>query len=205
MVRRGSSAEDSLVELWQTYNQELISAVPPDARVITHYSAYFCDPQQELRRILAFLGIAVSDATIEHACATVSDALRHHQLGTEELMEVGLPDEVVNQYLAMCAEAGPVFKQTQARLPQRGNVRQRDYRDILRLIWFETQIEKKVVDSEEEIITLRQRLNEKQAELDKITNTLGWRLLSHYGRFKHKFLLPAYRLIRPGRPSNDSK
>jgi hypothetical protein len=49
------------------------------------------------------------------------------------------------------------------------------------------------VESEEEILALQAR---QQAELDKITNTLGWRLLRHYGRFKYRFLLPAYRLFR---------
>lgn len=201
LVRRESSTDDYLLELWRTYNRSVMAAVPPEDRMITHYSSYFGDPRQELRRVLGFLGIATSDEYIERACATVSSGLRHHKLTTEELTEAGIPDEVIEEYLAMCAEAGPLFTQTQARLPQGGNVQRRDYRDILRLRLLEAQIEKK----ELLLIALRERLNEKQSELDKITNTLGWRLLSHYGRFKHRFLLPAYRLIRPGRPSNDSK
>jgi hypothetical protein len=38
-------------------------------------------------------------------------------------------------------------------------------------------------------------LAEKQSELDRITGSLGWRLLSRYGLVKHKVLLPAYRSI----------
>lgn len=215
LVRRGSSADDSLLELWLTYNRKLMAAVPPEDRVITHYSAYFHDPLKELRRVLGFLGIPVSDEAVELACATVSDALRH-QVAIEELTETGLPHEVVEQYLAMCSEAGPIFKQTQVRLTQGRNVPRRDYRDILRLIRLEAEIEEsdlllrtreselallksrletEVVESQE-ILALKLRLTEKQAELDKITNTLGWRLLRHYGRFKYRFLLPAYRLFR---------
>jgi hypothetical protein len=216
LVRRGSTADDSLLELWLTYNQELMAAVPPEDRVITHYATYFRDPRRELRRVLGFLGIPVSDAAVEFACATVSDALRH-QVAIEELTETGISREVVEQYLAMCSEAGPLFNQTQARLTQDRNVPRRDYRDILRLIRLEAEIEERelllgtreselaslksrleteVVESQEIILALQLRLTEKQAELDKITNTLGWRLLRHYGRFKYRFLLPAYRLFR---------
>ena len=216
LVRRGSSADDSLLELWLMYNQELMAAVPPEDRVITHYTTYFHDPRQELRRVLGFLGIPVSDEAVERACATISDALRH-QVAIEELTETGIPHEVVEEYLAMCSEAGPLFKQTHVRSTQGRNVPRRNYRDILRLIRLEAEIEERdlllrtresdlaslkarleteVVESEEEILALQVRLSEKQAELDKITNTLGWRLLRHYGRFKYRFLLPAYRLFR---------
>ena len=34
-------------------------------------------------------------------------------------------------------------------------------------------------------------LAEKDAQLQRILNTLGWRMLSKYGRFKHGVLLPA--------------
>jgi O-antigen biosynthesis protein len=40
------------------------------------------------------------------------------------------------------------------------------------------------------------QLEEKEQQLQKITSTRGWRLLSHYGRIKHRFLLPAYRALR---------
>ena len=84
-----------------------------------------------------------------------------------------------------------------------GKFLRRDYRDILRLIQLEAEIEKKDLllrthesefkaRLESEVVGLKIRLIEKQAELDKITNTLGWRLLSHYGRFKYRFLLPAW-------------
>lgn len=209
LVGRGSPASDSLLELWLTYNQRLIMAVPPEDRVITHYSVYFRDPRQELQRVLRLLGIAAPDEAISRACATVSDALRHQV--TIELTEAGIPNELVKEYLAICSEAGPLFKQPQARSIKDGNSPRRDYRDILRLIRLEAEIEKKDLllrtgesefaslkaRLESEVVALKVNLTEKQAELDKITNTLGWRLLRHYGRFKYRFLLPAYRLLRP--------
>ena len=195
LARRGSSADDHLFELWLTYNQALMSTVPPEDRLITHYNAYFRDPRRELRRVLGFLGIPVSDDAVELACAQVSDALRH-QVATEELTETGIPHEVVEKYLAMCSEAGPLFKQTQVGLTQGRNVRRRDYRDVLRLIRLEAEIERLTHARKSELASLNAQLTEKQAELDKITNTLGWRLLRHYGRFKYRFMLPAYRFFR---------
>lgn len=39
------------------------------------------------------------------------------------------------------------------------------------------------------------QLAEKEAELEKITNSIGWRVLSRYGRVKYRFLLPIYRAL----------
>lgn len=44
------------------------------------------------------------------------------------------------------------------------------------------------------------QLEMRQSQLDKITGTLGWRLLSSYGRLKYRYLLPVYRLLRLRQP-----
>jgi GT2 family glycosyltransferase/glycosyltransferase involved in cell wall biosynthesis len=33
------------------------------------------------------------------------------------------------------------------------------------------------------------------ARLEQITNSMAWRILNHYGRFKYRYLLPAYRMV----------
>ncbi len=43
---------------------------------------------------------------------------------------------------------------------------------------------------------LSAQLSAKSNELDRITQTLGWRVLNRYGRFKYRHLLPLYRLLR---------
>ncbi|HEY7546428.1 MAG TPA: class I SAM-dependent methyltransferase, partial [Blastocatellia bacterium] len=48
---------------------------------------------------------------------------------------------------------------------------------------------------EREINRLRSHLAEKETELEKIKSTLGWRLLSRYGRIKHRYLLPVCRRL----------
>jgi len=210
LVKRGSSVDDSLLDLWLTYNQQLMTEVPPENRLITHYASYFVDPQQELRRVLGFLGIAASDRAVELACATVSRSLRHN-VALEDFTEIGIPDEVPDEYFAMCSEAGPLCERIKS-ATHKTSVPRRDYRDILRLMRLEAELEQselmlrtreselasvktkmKAVESDED--SLRERLAERQAELNKITSTLGWRLLSHYGRFKYRFLLPAYRFF----------
>jgi len=40
------------------------------------------------------------------------------------------------------------------------------------------------------------QLAAKQRELDKITNSLGWRLLNQYGKVKYGVLLPLLRSLR---------
>lgn len=56
--------------------------------------------------------------------------------------------------------------------------------------------------------TLSAILAAKETELNRITNTLGWRILSLYGRIKYPYLLPLYRLLhlapREPKPSDKS-
>jgi hypothetical protein len=47
----------------------------------------------------------------------------------------------------------------------------------------------------EAALDLTLRLAEKEAQLEKISKTLGWRVLSYYGPIKFRFVLPAYKAI----------
>ncbi|MEK6280899.1 MAG: glycosyltransferase [Acidobacteriota bacterium] len=58
-----------------------------------------------------------------------------------------------------------------------------------------------LAQSERENSSLSFRLSAKTEELDKIKSSPGWRLLNRYGRFKYRYLLPAYRLF--GLPLSD--
>jgi hypothetical protein len=57
--------------------------------------------------------------------------------------------------------------------------------------------------------TLSAQLAEKAAEIDRITNSFGWRLLSLYGKIKYPYLLPIYRLLglasRKPKPGNTDR
>ena len=48
----------------------------------------------------------------------------------------------------------------------------------------------------QEIEAVSSQLEMKQAQLDRITGSIAWRVFSRYGRIKYRYLLPLYRLLR---------
>jgi len=57
-------------------------------------------------------------------------------------------------------------------------------------------LQSQLAAKEQEAVALELKLSEKELELERITNTLGWRLLSRYGPIKYRFVLPAYRRLQ---------
>jgi hypothetical protein len=39
---------------------------------------------------------------------------------------------------------------------------------------------------------------ERDTQINRMTGSLGWRLLSYYGQIKYRYLLPVYRLFERG-------
>ncbi len=58
-------------------------------------------------------------------------------------------------------------------------------------------------ESQNRVVSLTARVTAQDAELRKIRSTLGWRLLSGYGKIKYRYLLPIYRLLNLNRRSKD--
>ena len=58
------------------------------------------------------------------------------------------------------------------------------------------RLEEQASESRKKALELAAELAIKSADLAKITNTLGWRLLSRYGKIKYRFLLPAYKQLQ---------
>jgi glycosyl transferase family 4 len=58
------------------------------------------------------------------------------------------------------------------------------------------RLEEQVFESKQKAGELAGELATKSAALARMTNTLGWRLLSRYGKIKYRFLLPAYKQLR---------
>jgi hypothetical protein len=107
---RGDSAGASQFRLWLHYYRQILSAAPPSSRIVTHYHSYFEDARAEVRRVAGWLSLDPSDETAERARAQVSGALRHHHVTTDELKAAGASDEVVELYLRLCDEAGPICR-----------------------------------------------------------------------------------------------
>ena len=58
------------------------------------------------------------------------------------------------------------------------------------------RVEEQVSESRRKAAELAEELAIKRGELAKITNTLGWRLLSRYGKIKYRLLMPAYKQFK---------
>jgi len=106
---RGDLIRIPLFQLWLTYYRELLSAIPPEQRVVTHYQSYFQDPAAELQRVANTIGLEVSPDVVNRACAYISGDLRHHRIKPSELAAMNVPNEVRALYLELCREAGPIY------------------------------------------------------------------------------------------------
>jgi hypothetical protein len=93
------------LELWLTYNRRVLAAVPAGGRVVTHYGSYFEDAAAELQRVLRDVGMKVPADLRARACGSIDSSLSHHRVAEEETAE-GLPDDVLECYRSLCAEAG---------------------------------------------------------------------------------------------------
>ena len=91
--------------LWQIYAERILEDSTPDQRLVTHYDAFFLDPEREIARILDFLGFD-SDQDLQPLRDTAIPALRHHRKSVRDLEEQGFPDTVIDLYLRLCREAG---------------------------------------------------------------------------------------------------
>jgi len=69
-----------------------------------------------------------------------------------------------------------------------------------RLIAANRLLKEQLNENEEARHMLALQLTVKAAQLERMTSTLGWRLLSLYGPFKYRYLLPVYRMfgLQPG-------
>jgi hypothetical protein len=105
LYRRNLFSVPRSLTLWKEYNEQLLAATHPQRRVITAYDAYFGDPEPELTRVTAFLGLPMREETLaECALATRLD-LRHNRAYVHQLLDSSVPREVFDLYMAMCDEA----------------------------------------------------------------------------------------------------
>lgn len=101
---RRHTPNSSGLDLWFSYNRSILATTLPEDRIITRYESYFCDPETELRRVLKFLEMEVSDEQIEGSLSVVSKELRHKNSTLTTQSEHARP-EIANLYNAMCEEA----------------------------------------------------------------------------------------------------
>jgi len=173
LFRRSDSMIPSESQLWLTYYRQLLSATLPTHRLVTHYQSYFQDARAELRRVLDWLDLEVSDEAVERACAQISVGLRHHHVMTAEVIGTDVPDEVLSLYWSLCAEAGPIYQQ--ARKNERaGELKHTAARaNEISLLMNELQ-------------QLRSSYAASEQTLNEILNSKAFRLVSLYWRLRRR-------------------
>lgn len=170
LVVRNRMSEAAAIQLWLIYNRHLLAVVPPEDRVVTHYDSYFHDPRAEIRRVLERTGLRASDEAVIRACDTISTGLRHHHIDTETLIASGVEDEVIEVYLKLCAEAGPVYQQVLQGEPAAETQYDSKHRNhhILRMFRLEARLaqqEQLLRERDAEVSSLKALLAERDADI----------------------------------------
>jgi GT2 family glycosyltransferase len=94
------------LKTWTTYNQAILDATTSANRLVTAYDRYFPEPKSELRRVLTFAGIAVTEPQLDECCGAARTGLRHHCFDSKDLLELNVSPEVVELYLQLRRETG---------------------------------------------------------------------------------------------------
>jgi len=105
LAARNGLSEAFSLDLWSFYHEQLLARLAPQDRVVTHYDAYFDDPERELARVLGLLGLHTRRDVVGRACRAIKTPLRHSRSSATELGRRTAKRGVLNRYAALCAEA----------------------------------------------------------------------------------------------------
>lgn len=97
---------DRSFALWEIYNREILASARPEKRLVTHYDSYFSAPSAELRRVLNFLDMDVSEERIRRSCSAILPELRHSRPGRRKAPRGRVPAGAARLYSRLCREAG---------------------------------------------------------------------------------------------------
>ena len=100
--RRNYSSYSLGLALWKTYNQHILATTQPEQRLVTHYDAYFHNPQTELQRVLDFLQISVSEEILQQATSEINADLHHNRFTTRHLLDCDVASDIFNLYIQLC-------------------------------------------------------------------------------------------------------
>ena len=92
--------------LYLKYYQRILADTAPEERLFTHFDRYFLDPQEELQRIVQWLGWPVTPGRIDQACAAIATPSRQHRLAGEADTGTTVPTEVAELYAELCTYGG---------------------------------------------------------------------------------------------------
>lgn len=195
------------LDLWLTYNQQLLAGSRGEDRLITHYDAYFHNPEAECRRLLDYLDIKVSDGVLREALASIQKPLRHHDTSLADVLDQA-PAEVLDCYMKLCTEAGPVFADWLRQRPihlcgglraitprQDEAIGYRDALGLLRLDEERQRLEHECRDLNDKLASAHEQLALARTELDGIGRSRTWRMLNGARRLVNGLFTP-FRMVR---------
>src|SRR5438876_4977560 len=104
MRQRNGTSYSFGLRLWEIYNRRLIETAGKQARIVTHYDAFFKNAESELRRITCFAGL--SETNVKNAAALIKRRRRHTHFTIDALIDDGVSAGIIELYRALSAEAG---------------------------------------------------------------------------------------------------
>jgi hypothetical protein len=111
-----------------------------------------------------------------------------------------LAEKCLDQMRAECSQAQALLVERDQTLESLSNQSRRIAEQIAQQLAEKEQAVVELSSSNEKLSStvwdLSSTVAEKEAQLGRITKSLGWRLLSYYGPIKYRFLLPPYRIIK---------
>jgi hypothetical protein len=184
LSRRGYSSNKFSFNLWEVYNNHILSAIPTHDRIVTHFDSFFTDPRSELIRLLDFLEITPSNDELDSALSTINIASRHNQASLDDLLEKSTSYELLELYQSICLQAGPIheaasggdlFFSREDYINYKENQPQVIFKEltqkILDLKKQLVEVEKQLVEKEKLIQSLSTQLAEKQQTVETTIQT----------------------------------
>lgn len=114
LTRRNGFSPAFGAHLWMEHYRHLLEPTDSRQRLVTHYDAYFTHPQDELRRLVDWLGWSVSEERLQAACETVSSDLRHYHTSTSPVKSSEISPAVRQLNSELEKEAGPIYGRSRA-------------------------------------------------------------------------------------------
>jgi hypothetical protein len=97
---------DMGLSLWLTYHKRLLAAVAGQRHLVIHQEALLANPRAEIERLVAFAELTPSAEMLARAETAVAECARSSLFTLDHLIELGGPDELLQLYSDLCAEAG---------------------------------------------------------------------------------------------------
>jgi GT2 family glycosyltransferase/SAM-dependent methyltransferase/glycosyltransferase involved in cell wall biosynthesis len=110
LAARGIASYSFSTTLWLNYYFHLMKGAASQEHIITHYDSYFLDPAAELRRIVNFIGMPVSEDVLHGASTIIKTRLRNNPAKLIDLLSAHTAQDVIEKYVELCSSCGPVYQ-----------------------------------------------------------------------------------------------